>query len=448
MNTVQRRQIESSRRQLSTTGSAKRFATDDGVQECDQERIIGKFNSLEDAPDRFRDELPALDLPGFGQPYDDCEDDFMLVCTNCGHTTETDRTCYRSQCPKCGAWWAFRQSRTIASKLEATRLVKEDNEGSGWSGYKHHHLALSPPDGFAVDAEDPVQFTIDILKEIFDEIGVAGGVILYHPYRGVDESEGEQEISDDRGFWSDLLFNDDDQEMADIEDSISHEPHFHAIVTAKNIPGGQLSKGIHHESGWIFKRITKGGDESESNVSLYDEYDLCRATSYSLSHTGLYETKNGMAAAYRYFGETANLQPRDHTEARIDAAMRSVVPNTLGLPFTDMACRDDAPTEGAAVNRVADTAAVYAPGTPDASEATDGDSDGVDGEPDLMRDDDVEPPEDRCAGRLVPITQAPALLGDEDWRETAERVDELRQAWMEWRDRVDEPPPDAPPPPQ
>jgi hypothetical protein len=308
-----------------------------------------------------------------------------------------------------------------------------------------------------VDSDDPLQFTFDLLKEVIGDIGAVGGALFYHPYREADE--GAVDVADVGEFWPEILFNDDHNSMEDVEDQLSFEPHFHAIVVAKYIPGGELVSKINHESGWVIKRITKGGDESDSPVSLYDEYDLTRASTYCLSHTGLYDTKNGTHAAYRYFGETANLQPRDHTEAKIDSAARSVAPKTLGLPFSDLSCSNSAPDNYADDARVSSVESVFSHSqgpvktlsddqSPDGSQTGSGAEDSDFIGPSSDDTDSTDSSADRCAGRLLPITKAPALLGDEDWRESAQHIDKLRDTWKKWRDRVDTPPPDPPPGPQ
>jgi hypothetical protein len=241
-------------------------------------------------------------------------------------------------------------------------------------------------------------------------------VIFYHPYRGDDEEPG-----DDQGKWKSRLFS--GRDWTDVQDELVFSPHFHAVVCAKHIDGGHVTKAVEEDTGWLVHRITKG----ESNVSIYDKYDLTRVTQYNLSHTGLYNTDETTRAAYRYFGRTANLSPTDRIEAEIDAAARSTAPKILGLPWSDLACQEDRGNRPPQSELVASTAAAE-PGT--------GDGDG------RFESNSSDAPDGKCAGRLLDITKAPAFLEDTEWCEKAPRSDELRDVWDKWREEVDGPPPD------
>lgn len=85
----QRRQASSSQRSLTSTTAPRQFATDNGLKECDPSDIVQKFRQVENAPDRFCDGLPTLDLPDTGAAYDDCRDVFFLACISCGATMST-----------------------------------------------------------------------------------------------------------------------------------------------------------------------------------------------------------------------------------------------------------------------------------------------------------------------------------------------------------------------
>lgn len=382
------------------------------LQACPSE-IVNRFRSVDAREDSLLgEELPELDLSGFGEAYGDCGDDLPRFCSECGRTHAVGRTCYRSTCPRCGAAWCRDRATAVASKLEAVRRFYESKR-SGWGGYKFHHLALSPPDGYETFSKDSLNRTYDVLKEVLDELGCETGVMFYHPYRGKD--------GDDRGFWKDLLW--EGNEWSDVREQLEHSPHFHAVVVAKHVDGGHVTKAIESQTGWIVERITK----NESDVSIYGKYDLARVVSYCLSHTGLREKGDRTEAAYRYFGRVANLPAADHITKEIDAAVRSVVPRTLGLPWSDVACTGDREGEPDGFV-VADTDAAY--GDMDGAPYAETDGEGGGGE--------KEPPEGTCGGRLLSITKAPAFLDDDDWLARAEHSGELVDAWVAWRDEVDE----------
>lgn len=384
---------------------------------ADPGSIVSKFQSVDASEDTFGFGLPELELPGFGEEYDDCGEEIPRFCSDCGATHTVGRTCYRSECPRCGAAWTRRQGTAIASKLEAVRRYLESKESGGWSGYKFHHLSLSPPEGYETFTKESLDRTFEILKEVLDELGVRTGAMLYHPWSGSGEG-------DDLGEWKGRLFN--DREWSDVLEELEHRPHFHVVCVAKHVDGGYVTKAIHEQTGWIVERITKGED---SDVSIYDKYDLCRVVSYCLSHTGLRETESGRTqAAYRYFGRVANFEAADHIEAEMDAAMRSVAPRTLDLDWSSLACQKDRgdrdPQGWLAISP---------------EQAAAGDPQGLrmgDGE-----ESQPSPPDDTCAGRMLHLSRAPEYLEDDEWCELAPRSDELAETWDDWKDEIEEPPP-------
>jgi hypothetical protein len=407
---------DTSAREPTRKRSGIRYTADGAVYQSNPSEIVNRFEAIDASGDAFGNELPETDLPGFGQRYDDCGDDVPRFCADCGATHTVGRTCYRSQCPRCGVAWTRDRSSTIAAKLEATRRYEEAKR-EGWSGYKFHHLALSPPDGFSTFSHDPLDRTFDVLKEVLEELGASAGVIFYHPYRGED--------GDDRGEWKGRLFSGREWEE-DVREELEHSPHFHVAVAAKHIDGGHVTRAIEEETGWLVERITKG----DSSVSVYDEYDLSRVVSYCLSHTGVMQQEGdgSYRAQYRYFGRTANLTPTDDIRAKMDAAVRSVAPNTLGLPWSSVACSED--RDG------------REPQSPLVGLPTKGDEVEPGEEPVFPADDGSPRTEGKCAGRLLNINKAPRFLEDAEWCEAAPHAEELREVFAEWSDEGDRPPPD------
>jgi predicted nucleic acid-binding Zn-ribbon protein len=408
---------------LTSEASGIRYSSAGQNYTADPGSIVSRFRSIDAREDTFGHSLPELDLPGFGEAYDDCGDDIPRFCADCGATHTVGRTCYRSTCPRCGAAWTRRQATAVSAKLEATRRYLESSENSaGWAGYKFHHITLSPPEGFETFSNESLDRTFDILKEVLDELGVRTGVMFYHPWSGSHDG-------DDLGEWKGRLF--EGREWSDVREELEHRPHFHAVVIAKHVDGSYVTRAIEEQTGWIVERLTKG---EESDVSIYDKYDLCRVVSYCLSHTGLRENESGRTrAAYRYFGRVANLPAADHIEAEIDAAMRSVVPRTLDLSWSSLACekgRDDREAQSWLVADPESAAAGRQAGRPADG---DGEQDGEVPGP--------SPPDNKCAGRILHLSRAPEFLGDSEWREAAPRSEELAETWDEWEDEIEEPPP-------
>ena len=108
----------------------------------------------------------------------------------------------------------------------------------------------------------------------------------------------------------------------------------------------------------------------------------------------------------------------------MDAAVRSVAPNTLGLPYDSLASQNDRVSSIGEQDEKVNLAAGCADG--------DGAADQVDVEEvDVERED--------CEGRLLDIGKAPRFLEDEDWMADAPHAEDLRAAWREWRSLVDTP---------
>lgn len=387
------------------------YDTNDGEITAHPDRMVDKFEHATGDGERFNDELPPLLLPGHRSRGDDCgEEEIPRFCADCGDVTHVGRTCFKSGCPRCWKGWARRRATTICSKMEALRRYREASEGPGWRGWKFHHLAISPPDGFAVDSEEPLQRTFDLIKSVLGEMNVETGALFYHPYRG--------KSGDDRGFWKWLLPDGEETSMSETREQLTHEDeqHFHAVVLSKNVPV-MVTEAVEEQTGWVINRITKGED---SDVSIYDKYDLARVVSYCLSHTGIEPRETHDRAAYRYFGEVANFSAEDHIEREIDAAVRSVATNTLGLKYDDLACSDERIQPVGDEREKVDLGAAMGDGSAEPEE--------------------VEVEVERCDGRMLTITAAPQFLTDSDWMERAEHADDLRAAWQKWRDRVDDAP--------
>lgn len=307
--------------------------------------------------------LPLLDLPGFGESYDDCGDDLAHFCTDCGHTTVFGRTCRQSTCPRCGAAWARERGKTVVGKLLALRAQLDTQRADH---QRFHHLTLSPNMEWALEAQDPLDRTVKAIKEIkeiFDAFGLQG-VWFYHPWRG---RNADREL-DDRGEWKRRLFQGRDWE-GDVKEELKFHPHFHVLVVDHHVPGGDITKRVYQETGWVIHRIHRIHRE-DSAVSIPDDYALARAATYCLSHTGIDVVEDGHnQAACGYIG--ADLRQAtilDRYEPEVNALVRRASVDTLGLANTGFDCLQERaadevrvdvppPGAGAADDRELDTTA-------------------------------------------------------------------------------------------
>jgi hypothetical protein len=411
-----------------------------------------------------------LTLPGFGPLAQDCGQDFPFFCSGCGDVKNFGRTCYQSTCSRCAPAWARRTATRVVAKLRALRAYYDEARSAH---QRLHHIVVSPPRDYHPGEEPHWESAYDTVKRILKTAGHAGW-LCYHPRRGKDD--------DDRGFWKEHLFNNSDADQLD--DETRFAPHFHAIVVGHQTPGGDVSKEIEARTGWVIHRITK----QDSNVSLYDEYDLARAVTYCLSHAGIIAPDDGQSrVCANHFGRyTNNATATDAEEAANDAVVRAVAPKTLGLPFNRLACdaeravdcevcdddhdHDDVLEAGSDHYERVDVAAAAASRHRDPFVATDdarlprenprlenpdpsltsgsgvsaadgGSSSNEDGGADdplvdeatadeSTADDqdgrDGQAPEtERCSGRMLPISKAPPFLHNQEWCEQAAHADRL-----------------------
>lgn len=381
---------------MSRIDARERIESEFDLLQVNPSDALGTVEGVGGDPRTLTNELPALPLPGHGDRLEDCGDDVPHFCTGCGEVHSVGRTCRRKGCPRCAPAWVVDRATRAGAKLEATRRYLTASRGQS---PRFHHLVFSVPEDFAVARDDPLEAGYEIVKGFLDQMGVDGGVIIYHPWRGEED--------DDRGFWKEILF--EGNEWAETVEELEYSPHFHVIAVGRFVPGQQYTKKLYEKTGWTYKRITK----ADSNVSLYDEYDLSRALTYSLSHAGV-----GGSDAYRYFGRVANFSAEEHIEDEINAAVRSVAPETLGLSYRSTSCTREVGEE--------EETATAAPGTaPENPEPEYADDDG-DGDGDGSR---------RCGGRLSHIREAPVYLRDEEWRETVANVEAVETAYLRWRER-------------
>lgn len=432
---------------LRPTGSRSRsgidFQTDDGRVRAKPSDVINKFRQVDaDRSGRYDDELPALPLPGTGGLRESCGSEVPRACADCGHVTAVGSTCYRARCPRCWKGWARRRAVTVTAKLEALRRYREASGSSTWDGWKFHHLVLSPPDGYAMNSKDVLQRTFEVLYEVLEEIGVDTGYLFYHPYRGPDD--------DDRGFWKSVLPDGDEIEpsepFAEFDDrsradngtaelvdqyDLQHSPHFHGVVLSKFVQTEHIVEHVEEQTGWTIHRVTKGDD---SDVSLYNDYDLARSTSYCLSHTG----QGPNRVAYRPFGEVANFTVKESIKREMDARVRSVAVNTLGLEYSSEACVIE--REKTTVRTVeqrsekVNLGAAHGSGSPETEATADATADSSSPEMEEVEETTTE----TCEGRLVEARAFPALVNDREWMAEATYAQDIARAWRRWRDRQDD----------
>lgn len=437
----------------------------------------------------FGDALPKFRLPGSGARLNDCGDDMPgLFCPRCGGSLVVGRTCRRSVCPRCWESWDFQRAKTNAAMVEGVRRYRA---ASGESNAKYHHLTVSFRPSTRFDSTDPFGRGVEVAKLLLEEVGVYAGILIYHPWRIVEEYRGDvqgHESGSGDMTWAEVLTKIGSEAWsweAAREEFLVYAPHFHVYANAPFVQGGAVTEMIEEKTGVVIHRITKGED---SSVSLYDVNDLVASMAYSLSHAGLSwdEDNEEFRATYRRFGETANFSPSPSVEADVDAALREEAPEVLGVEFPKPRCdnetvdvgekesaeetESDQNAEGASsprpgASRQRSRGVADAGGWPKGSGSNwnSGNTGGyaVEGDDDLWTatagvspswlDDPAETSAEhrsRCGAKLVPMWAAEEYLENDEWVESIgeEARAELETAYVEWQ-RVGEPHPDNPPPP-
>jgi hypothetical protein len=362
-------------------------------------RATGKTDTrtLEHAEmDNYDHRPPEGKLPSFGSERETCGDDYHNFCSSCGATERVGKTCNSATCPRCWAKWCVERATKITSKMEERRQEIAYRR-SGHSP-KFHHVVISFP-GIRFDRDNSEEAMYELSKNIMSQLGVDGGALLYHPFRG--------ESGDDRGVWKNRIG--EGTEWTNVRDELEHSEHIHAIVLADTVDK-MACKSVYNDTGINIHRVEK----KDSNVSIYDLKDLASTTAYSLSHAFIGDDRAGL----RYFGSVAQTKADDTTVARCNAEVRSVAQRVLGVAFSDLSCTSDSDTDHSHDHEQA---------------SSDGDAD---------PSEEAENESDYCGGRLLDIHDAPRFLNDDKWVENADYADELREIWEYYKEGLDAPPPD------
>jgi len=406
-------------------------------------------------------ELPMMEIPGFGEEYDDCGKPMPMACSGCGHTHEVGRTCRRSTCPRCGAAWVRDRAKNLCAQLGACRATRDANRDTH---QRYHHLAWMVPEDWRLQSKDELEKTREVIRKIMYALDIEG-YVFYHPWSGsgYDDEEG-----DDRGKWKDRLFNDRDW-RGDVREELEFRPHFHIVAVGHTVPGKDFSKTIYEKTGWILTRITKSEDNA---VSIYDDEDLAKVVTYCLSHSAIDINGGSDGSAqrtYRRYGPVLtdpDVSPSEEVTEHHDRLCRQAATTTLGIPMTDQFCFAETVGNTGMDDYTKVRAAITAQAAADGDGTNSADNAGSDettndtlaspdapdpvemsGElntPAKKANDnpslDLEEPEEpsECEGQLVHLCEARHLLKDDDWIEQADYSHDLRETVDEWSDRMDE----------
>lgn len=254
-------------------------------------------------------------LPGFGpdgeagNARDDCGDKHPFVCNMCGHSVDFGRTCGQSICGRCAIAWC--RDLAINKSAKVRRLRKEKHQHTPDREHqKIHHQIISPSlrwyfelakAGYSL--EEAQEETKKVVKFILDEMR-AQGVLVRHSYRGARDDGEIKEEQDDMNLWKERIFSQRNWDD-DVREQLAWKPHYHAIVVGDWLEGGEMTKRIERETGWVIHRIT-GEDkihrlEDEAgnvyklqgdDVSIPSDGAMARVLTYCLSHCDIRVREN------------------------------------------------------------------------------------------------------------------------------------------------------------
>lgn len=235
--------------------------------------------------------LPRLDLPGMdGLNRDDCGEDIpAFACLDgddgdegCGKPVFVGRSCANPTCSRDWPAAVKDKVRRLAGNLDVySRML---HKRTGEAIHQNHVVASLP--GLLVDSEMPVDRAYEILKAILKHNwGIKGFLAIYHPYRIEQEYRKDQYShggADGEGdmTWKDVLTSDNPMQY------LKFEPHFHLFFPAKEAQFSySVVPGVYKDSGWVFHRIEKPGDDNHKSVE--DLEDLVHQMTYCFSHCGV-----------------------------------------------------------------------------------------------------------------------------------------------------------------
>lgn len=208
-------------------------------------------------------------------------------CSNpdCGHAELKYYQCHNYECPVCYRSAAHQAGLRIEDRLQG---VTSELRRYGVHTGRPVHVVMSPPPGQMHVTDDMPAVRRGQVYKYCQEIGMIGGVVVFHPYRIIPEIKQElryyNEKDNPETFWK--LVHQDILKLGSWKDYVYWSPHFHIIGYFPDIK--EKSDDFESRTGWIYK-----------NLKATDS--ICRSVSYLLTH---HAYRPG-ATGYTYFGHYA-----------------------------------------------------------------------------------------------------------------------------------------------
>lgn len=306
--------------------------------------------------------LPALDLMGQdGNKHDSCGEPFpAFAClgdldednVGCGNSIEVGKSCASPGCAR--DWPAAVKRKTVrwAGQLEAHRRIKyaeynrADSHATSIKDERKavfNQLIISPPKGYKLDSDQPIERTKKLLKTILEkQFQIDGFGIIYHPYRIQAEYRDDKfdhPGEDGRGDmgWSDVLAQNNSY------DYIYYSPHFHVYYTSMNKEfDPNIATAMYEQTGWLFKRTEQQRDSEneDSSISIYGKEELVSQLAYSMSHAPLRADTERDEMWTRLIGDLNGLYIPDGIEDQCLSIFCDISGKLLGANFVNLKDRD------------------------------------------------------------------------------------------------------------
>ncbi len=251
--------------------SDSRFlALDDGV------------SSGEDSPDLA--DIIVWNLPGHGLPSP--SDGWVkkaFACENGDYFKPVKQSCHKLSCPNCCYEKMSETAENVKEKIMNARKFSRSEFGGHDDVLQH--VVISPP-----KAEYGSFTTLDGFRrmrlyasQICAEIGLKGGVLVFHPFRqdGVNGSL----VPDD--------YEPDESNSLDFK-KWRFSPHFHVVGFGRIKPSSSDFVRCHHN--WIYSALRTGKRKMRSSVDIY------AVVRYTLTHVGVLKESTKRIQSVSYFG--------------------------------------------------------------------------------------------------------------------------------------------------
>jgi len=200
----------------------------------------------------------------------------------CGHVELRHYQCHNYECPTCYRSAAHQAGLRIEDRL--TGVSSELRRYGVRTGYPVH-VILSPPPGSVLSTSDIPRLKRETVYRYCKDIGMIGGVAVFHPYRIVPELKKalrEYNKNNDPGkFWD--LVHKDILQLGSWKDYVVWSPHFHILGYFPSIK--EKSNDFEKRTGWMYKNLKKTDS-------------ICKSVSYLLTHHAYKKGSTG----YTYFG--------------------------------------------------------------------------------------------------------------------------------------------------